>query len=59
MKVAKELAEVFADACKHVDSWEGWQKSLDPQGSEAVKDADRDEKDEASVSEQRNLRRSA
>jgi hypothetical protein len=59
MKIAKELAKVFADACKHVDTWEGWQRSLDPQGSETVKDEDRETKDETSVSEQRKLRRSA
>jgi hypothetical protein len=34
MKVTKELAEVFANACKRVGEWEGWQRSLDPQGGD-------------------------
>jgi hypothetical protein len=61
MKVTKELAKVFIDACNHVDTWEGWQRSLDPQGSqirvEATHSADEENKEQ--VSDQRKLKRSA
>jgi hypothetical protein len=56
MKVTKELAKVFTDACNRVDTWEGWQRSLDPQGSEVrEKGTDREEQE----SEQSQLKRSA
>lgn len=60
MKVTDELAKVFIDACKHVDTWEGWQRSLDPQGNEARTDTEqlRVERGEQSA-EQIQLKRSA
>lgn len=38
MKIKRELAEVFDQACKDVGTWEVWQRSLDPQGGQSTKD---------------------
>ena len=37
MKIKRELAEVFDQACKDVGTWEVWQRSLDPQGGHSTK----------------------
>jgi hypothetical protein len=34
VKISAELKDVLKQACKEVDSWEPWQRSRDPQGSE-------------------------
>jgi hypothetical protein len=34
MTISEELATVLKQVCKDVDSWEPWQRSRDPQGSE-------------------------
>lgn len=33
MKVSTELADVLKRASKQVNSWEPWQRSIDPQGA--------------------------
>jgi len=33
MKISKELADVLREACKEVDRWPQWKRSLDPLGS--------------------------
>lgn len=38
MKVTEELADLLKQACQEVDSWEPWQRSRDPQGSETEED---------------------
>lgn len=34
MTISNELKTVLEQVCKEVDSWEPWQRSRDPQGSE-------------------------
>lgn len=36
MTISDELATVLKQACKEVDTWEPWQRSRDPQGSEEI-----------------------
>jgi hypothetical protein len=34
MKVSNQLTNVLKQACKEVNSWDQWQRSLDPLGSQ-------------------------
>jgi hypothetical protein len=37
MTVSNELADVLKQACQEVEKWHPWQRSLDPEGSQAEK----------------------